>query len=93
MEVGRDTFAPYTGELENFHPECMPFPFSSFFFLYFLFIYVRLTFIIIIIIIIIYFIAIGQPSLNKFYRDRVHRACLYVDRSFHSLVTLQRLAG
>ena len=92
MEVGRDTFAPYTGELENFHPECMPFPFSSFFFLYFLFIYVRLTFIIIIII-IFYFIAIGQPSLNKFYRDRVHRACLYVDRSFHSLVTLQRLAG
>ena len=91
MEVGRDTFAPYTEELENFRPECMPFPFSSFFFLYFLFIYVRLTFIII--IIFYYFIAIGQPSLNKFYRDRVHRACLYVDRSFHSLVTLQRLAG
>ena len=91
MEVGRDTFALYTGELQNLHPECMPFPFSSFFFLYFLFIYVRLTFIII--IIIFYFIAIGQPSLSKFYRDRVHRAHLYVDRSFHSLVTLQRLAG
>ena len=38
--------------------------------------------------------AVGRPSLSKFHRDRIHRACLHADsdRSFHSLVTLQRLA-
>ena len=30
--------------------------------------------------------------MSKFYRDRIHKARLYVDRSFHSSVTLQRLA-
>ena len=38
------------------------------------------------------FITVEQPSLSKFHRDRVHRARLHADRSFHSLVTLQRLA-
>ena len=37
------------------------------------------------------FVAVERPSLSKFHRDRVHRARLHVDRSFHSLVTLQRL--
>ena len=36
--------------------------------------------------------AFKRPSLSKFHRDRVHRACLHADRSFHSLVTLRRLA-
>ena len=35
---------------------------------------------------------VGRPSLSKFHCDHVHRACLHADRSFHSLVTLQRLA-
>ena len=30
--------------------------------------------------------------MSKFSRDRVHRARLHVDRSFHSLVTLRCLA-
>ena len=38
------------------------------------------------------FVAVGRPSLSKFHRDRVHRACLHVERDFHSLVTLRRLA-
>ena len=37
-------------------------------------------------------VAAKHPSLNKFHRDRVHRACLHTDRSFRSLVTLKRLA-
>ena len=37
-------------------------------------------------------IAIGRPSLSKFYCDCVYRAYLYIDKNFHSLVTLQRLA-
>ncbi|XP_065632016.1 uncharacterized protein LOC136068588 [Quercus suber] len=36
--------------------------------------------------------AIGRPSLGKFHCDRVHRARLHTDRSYHSLVTLQHLA-
>ena len=39
-----------------------------------------------------FIIAVGCPSLSKFHRDRVHRACLHADRSFHLLVTLQCLA-
>ena len=30
--------------------------------------------------------------MSKFYCDRVYRAHLYIDKNFHSLVTLQRLA-
>ena len=37
-------------------------------------------------------VAAKHPSLNKFHRDRVHRARLHTDRSFRSLVTLRRLA-
>ncbi|XP_050242519.1 uncharacterized protein LOC126691531 [Quercus robur] len=57
VDVGRDPFPPYTGDLGNLRPE-----------------------------------AAKRPSLSKFHRDRVHRACLHADRSFHSLVTLRRLA-
>ena len=38
------------------------------------------------------FTVVKHPSLSKFFHDRVHRARLHVDRSFHSLVTLRRLA-
>ena len=41
---------------------------------------------------IICFTGVKQPALSKFHRDRVHRAHLYVNRDFHSLVTLRRLA-
>ena len=75
VEVGRDTFAPYTGEVGNLCPKVY-----LFIFLIYIYIYIYI------------YIAIGWPPLSKFYRDRVHRARLYVDRSFHSLVTLQCLA-
>ena len=84
MDVDRDTFAPYTGNLGNLCPKGMPSPFSLFFFFHFIF-YLCLTF-------TYCFTAVGRPSLSKFYRDCVHRACLLIDRNFHSLVTLRRLA-
>ena len=41
VDVGRDTFAPYTGNLGNLRPEGMPSPFSLLFLpFYLLFIYV-----------------------------------------------------
>ncbi|XP_065620318.1 uncharacterized protein LOC136067574 [Quercus suber] len=36
--------------------------------------------------------AVGRPTLSKLHRDRVHRARLYADRDFHTLVSLRRLA-
>ena len=38
------------------------------------------------------FTGVKRPSLSKFHRDRVHRACLHAERDFHSLVTLTHLA-
>ena len=38
-----------------------------------------------------FFLAVGRPSLRKFHSDHVNKARLHVDRSFHSLVNLQRL--
>ena len=38
------------------------------------------------------FLAVRHPFLSKFHRDRVHKVHLHADRSFHSLVTLQRLS-
>ena len=84
MDVGRDTFAPYTGDLGNLRPEGMPSPFSLLFLPFYL-LFVCLTF-------TYCFTALGRPSLSKFHRNRVHRAHLFVDRNFHSLVTLQCLA-
>uniref|UniRef100_A0A7N2MJG0 Uncharacterized protein n=1 Tax=Quercus lobata TaxID=97700 RepID=A0A7N2MJG0_QUELO len=57
VDIGRDPFAPYTGDLGNLRPQ-----------------------------------VVKRPSLSKFFRNCVHRAHLHVDRSFHSLVTLRRLA-
>ncbi|KAL0013583.1 hypothetical protein SO802_000652 [Lithocarpus litseifolius] len=57
VEVGRDSFAPYTGELGNLRPE-----------------------------------GVKRPYLSKFYLERVQKARLYIDRTFHSLVSLRRLA-
>ena len=84
VDVGRDTFAPYTGDLGNLRPEGMPSPFSLLFLPFYL-LFVCLTF-------TYCFTALGRPSLSKFHRNRVHRAHLFVDRNFHSLVTLQCLA-
>jgi len=36
-----------------------------------------------------FFIAMRQPSLSKFYLDHVQRACSFVNRTFHSLVTIR----
>ena len=86
VEVGRDPFPPYTGEIGNLCLEGM-LPFDSissifycirltpFFFFFFSF-----------------FTAIRRPSLSKFYLECIQQVHLFTNRSFHSLVTLQRLA-
>ena len=35
---------------------------------------------------------VRRPQLSKFYLGRVQKARLYINRTFHSLVSLQRLA-
>ena len=53
------------------------------------------SYLIIIIIIIYIYIFIGarQPHLSRFYIERVQKARLCTDRTFHFLVSLQRLAA
>ena len=92
IEGGRDPFAPYIGKLGKLRLEGMFlfFLFFLFFFFYTMFLsfaYNRLT-----LLFLSFFIAVKRLSLSKFHRDRVHKARLYTDRSFHSLVTLQHLA-
>ena len=43
MDVGKDTFAPYAGDLRNLHPEGMPLPFFSFFILLLLLFYLYMS--------------------------------------------------
>ena len=90
VEVGRDTFTPYTGELGNLRPEGM---FMFCFIVLSVFIFcLQSSNLIFFFLSLSLFLAVGCPSLSKFHCDRVHRARLHADRSFYSLVTLQRLA-
>ena len=84
MDVSRDTFGRYAGDLGNLRLRVSPlaFPLSPFFFFYY---YYFLTF-------ICFLTTVERPSLSKLHRDRVHRARLHIDRDFHSLVSLRRLA-
>ena len=45
-----------------------------------------------IIFLLSFFIGARRPHLSRFYIERIHKACLYTDRAFHSLVSLQHLA-
>ena len=85
IEVGRDPFASYTRELGN--PRLEGFYFLFFIFYFFLniyiFVYNHLT--------LFFLIAVRRLSLSRFYLERIQRACLYADTSFHSLVTLHCL--
>ena len=36
---------------------------------------------------------VRRPHLDRFYVERIQKARLYTDRTFHSLVSLQRLAA
>ena len=38
------------------------------------------------------FAGVRQPSLSRFYLECIQKARLYTDRSFHSIVSFQRLA-
>ena len=40
-----------------------------------------------------FFTTIRQPSLSKFYLDRVQQAHSFTDKNFHSLVTLHRFTA
>ena len=89
IEVSRDTFAPYTGELGNLRPKGM-----------FMFCFVVLSVFVFCLqssnLVSSSHLkkkkAIRRPSLSKFHHDHVHRARLHADKNFHSLVNLQRLA-
>ena len=37
-------------------------------------------------------LGVRRPHLDRFYVERIQKACLYTDKTFHSLVSLQRLA-
>ena len=36
---------------------------------------------------------VRRPHLDRFYIERIQKARLYTDKTFHSLVSLQRLAA
>ena len=93
MDVGRDPFAPYSGDLGNLRPEGTSFPFllSLHFFFFFLYIFIYIN-IFLKFSSVTCFAGVKRPTLSKFHRDRVHRARLHTERDFHSLVTLRRLA-
>ena len=94
VKVGRDTFPPLVSDWGHLHPKgtyslfLLPFLFFVFFFWFFvtrLHAYVCFNF-------SFPFVAITHPKLNNVLLDRVHRAHCFIDRSFHSLMTLHRLA-
>ena len=94
MDVGRDPFALYSGDLGNLRPEgtSLPFLLSLHFFLFcflYAFIYINIF---LKLSSVTCFAGVKEPSLSKFHHDRVHRARLHAERDFHSLVTLRRLA-
>ena len=92
VEVGRDTFAPYTGELGNLRPKGM---FMFCFVVLSVFVFCLQSSNLISSSHFFFFLkkeAIRGPSLSKFHLDHVHRASLHADRNFHSLVNLQHLA-
>ena len=80
VEAGRDPFASYTRDLGNLRLEGF---FFFFFFNIYIFVYNHLT--------LFFLIAVRRLSLSRFYLERIQRACLYADTSFHSLVTLHCL--
>ena len=94
MDIGRDPFAPYSGDLGNLRPEgtSLPFLLSLHFFFIYIHIYIYIYIYFKKLLPVIYFTSVKQPALSKFHRDRVHRARLHAERDFHSLVTLRRLA-
>ena len=81
IEAGRDTFPPYIGEMGCLCSQGMLLTFVS----SWISCYLRLT-------LIIFFSAIAHPSLRKFYLNCIQQARSFVDRTFHSLVTLHRLS-
>jgi len=71
VEVGRDPFAPYTGELGNLRPEGMFIYLLYIVFLSFTYNCLNLFSSLSPFFIYYFLIAVGQPSLSKFYLDHV----------------------
>ena len=85
IEVDQDPFRPYTGELGNLHPKGMLMVITLLFTIFVLVSsYVIINF--------FFLIAARRPHLSRFYIERVQKARLYTDRTFHFLVSLQCLA-
>ena len=61
--VGRDPFAPYTGEIGNLHLEGMFLSYSIFFYLFFFIFYFYNH------LILFFFLVVRQLSLIKFYLE------------------------
>ena len=74
IEVGRDTFLPYTSEIGCSQGMLLTFVLSC------VSCYLCLT-------IIIFFSVVAYPLLRKFYLNCIQQARSFVDRTFHSLVT------
>ena len=78
-------FPPYTDEMSHLCPEGMSFPTPCITSLYHIYLPFFFFF--------FFFLAMRRPSLSKFSLDRVQQACSFADRTFHSLVTICRLAS
>ena len=65
--------------------------FNSIFLFFKSFVYNHLTLLFYLFNFFFFFIAVRRLSLNGFFLECVKRARLFVDRSFHSLVTFHRL--
>ena len=89
-------FPPFTIPLGRLHPEGMsPFHFISFLFFFFLFFFSFYIFSNLQSSNPIFFTnaTVAHTLLNKFYLDRIYQVRTFLGRSFHSLVTLSRLAA
>ena len=84
IEVDQDPFPPYIGEVGNLRPEGMLVP-TLLFNLHF---YLQFKNPNSCFFILLFVSGARRPHLNRFYVERIQKARLYTDRTFHSLVIL-----
>ena len=89
VEVGKNPFPPYNGEMRNLCLEGM----SFFHYLFHFFCCTRLTFFFFFFFFFKKKTAIRQPTLSKFHLDCIHRARSFADRTFHYLAILRCLTS
>ena len=87
LEVFQDPFPPYTRELGNLCLEGMLIVVTLL-----IIVFILVGSYLIMFILFSFFICARRPHLSRFYIEQIQKACLYTDRAFHSLISLQRLA-